>query len=219
MSRLIARRTRSRLLSSLPLLLLALVTTIGCGSTASPDLSTSRNSPEWISRPNRIDDEGSERAIYAVGMADSNPNRSMQLVQARTRGKAELARTVKVLVQSMVKDFMSSNRDYYESMDAASSVEYTEDISRQVTQQMLSGAKQWDDFHDPIDRTYFVLYRMDLDDVVLSYRDQMNAAFRREVTRRRILVDADDFEVDLDKQLAKLNGMSAEQIDNLAGGG
>mgnify|MGYP003702464365 CR=1 FL=1 len=205
--------------TSLLLLILTVVVTPSCSSTGSSDLSTSRNSPEWISRPSRVGDEGRERAIFAVGMADTNPNRSMQYSQARSRARTELARTVNVLVQSMVKDYMESNRDYYESMDTATSVEYTQDISRQVTQQMISGSKQWDDYHDPIDKTYFVLFRMDLDDVILSYRDQMNAAFRREVTRKRIKVDADDFEADLDKQLEKLNGMTAEQIDALVGGG
>jgi hypothetical protein len=200
-------------------LLLTLGSTVGCSSTGANDLSTSRNSPEWISRPSRIGDEGRERAIFAVGMADTNPNRSMQYSQARSRARTELARTVNVLVQSMVKDYMESNRDYYESMDSATSVEYSQDISRQVTQQMITGSKQWDDYHDPIDKTYFVLFRMNLDDVILSYRDQMNAAFRREVTRKRIKVDADQFEADLDKQLQKLNGMSAEQIDELVGGG
>lgn len=201
------------------LALLVVLSILGCSSTGPSGLSTARNSPEWISRPNRIGDEGSERAIFAVGMADTNPNRSMQSTQARSRARTELARTVNVLVQSMVKDYMESNRDYYESMDTATSVEYTQDISRQVTQQMISGSKQWDDYHDPVDKTYFVLFRMNLDDVILSYRDQMNAAYRREVTRNRIKVDADQFEADLDRQLQKLNGMTAEQIDALVGGG
>ncbi len=204
------------------LLLAALMTAVvavGCSSPQSQGLANSRNSPEWISRPNRIDGEGSERVIFAVGISNSNPNRALQQSQARTRARTELARTVNVLVQSMVKDYMATNRDYYESMDTSSSTEYTQDISRQVTDQMISGAKQWDEYHDPIDQTYFVLYRMDLDDVILSYRDQMNAAFRREVTRKRIKADADEFEADLDEQLDKLNGMTADQIDALLGGG
>ncbi len=191
----------------------------GCASTEPQSLSTASNSPEWISRPNRIGEEGEVRAVYGVGIAETNPNRAMQLTQARTRARTEIARTVNVLVQSMVTDYMSSNRDYYESMDTASSVEYTQDISRQVSDQMISGAKQWDDFHDPIAKTYFVLYRMDLDDVILTYRDQMNAAFRRELTRKRIKADAAEFEADLDKQLDKLNGMSAAEVDALMGGG
>jgi hypothetical protein len=216
MAQLITKRLFS---TALPLLLLVPVSTIGCSSTGPHGLSSGRNSPEWISRPSEAADEGTERALFAVGMADTNPNRSMQYTQARSRARTELARTVNVLVQSMVKDYMGSNRDYFESMDTASSTEYTQDISRQVTQQMISGAKQWDDYHDPIDKTYFVLYRMDLDDVILSYADQMNAAFRREVTRKRIKVDADEFEADLDKQLDKLNEMTSAQINALVGGG
>jgi len=209
----------SLLLTNSSLLLLVIVTAVGCSPSAavSQVSSTPRQIPEWISRPSHVGDEGHDLAIFAVGKSGANSNRSVQASDARRRARGELARTVNVLVQSMVKEFMASHRDYYESMDSASSVEYTQDISRQVTQQMISGAKLWEDFHDPIEKAYYALYKMDLDEVILSYRDQMNAAFRREISRRRIMVDPEAFEADLDKQLNRLDTMTAKQIGALAG--
>ena len=155
---------------------------------------------------------GGEIAIFAVGKSDAHSNRSVQASDARRRARGELARTVNVLVQSMVRGFMETHRGYYESMDSASSVEYIQDISRQVTQQIISGAKLWEDFHDPIEKAYYALYKIDMTEVILSYRDQMNAAFRREVSRRRMVVDSEAFEVDLERQLNRLRGMTAKQI-------
>jgi hypothetical protein len=183
-----------------------------------PIVAESRNSPEWIARSNRIGDEGSARVIYAVGEAEANRNRMLQMTQARNRARNNLARTVGSLVQSMVKEYIAANRDYYEDMDVSATEEYTQDISRLVADQMISVARQWDDYRDPIDRSQFVLYQVDLEDVILSYRDQMSAAFRREVMRKRIKASADAFERDLDTQLQKLGEMTAEQLDALVGG-
>ncbi|MDG2148856.1 MAG: hypothetical protein P8N09_04955 [Planctomycetota bacterium] len=198
----------------LSVLLLASALLGGCSSPApTPQVSPGpRQLPEWISRPSHIDGEGGEIAIFAVGKSDAHSNRSVQASDARRRARGELARTVNVLVQSMVRGFMETHRGYYESMDSASSVEYIQDISRQVTQQIISGAKLWEDFHDPIEKAYYALYKIDMTEVILSYRDQMNAAFRREVSRRRMVVDSEAFEVDLERQLNRLRGMTAKQI-------
>ena len=189
----------------------------GC-ATDGQELSTSRNSPEWVAQSNRIDEEGDARVIYAVGMSEANRNPMLQMTQARNRARNELARTVGSLVQSMVKEYMSDNRDYYENMDISSSEEYMQDISRLVADQMISVARQWRDYRDPLDRTQFVLYRIELEDVILSYRDQMSAAFRREVMRKRIKASADSFERDLEQQIARLDEMTADEVDALLGG-
>ena len=209
------RQLGSRLVfGGLSVLLLAFALVGGCSSpTPTPQISSGpRQLPEWISRPSHIDDEGNGVALFAVGKSGAHSNRSMQADDARRRARGELARTVNALVQSMVRDFMETHRGYYESMDSAFSVEYIQDISRQVTQQIISGAKLWEDFHDPLEKAYYALYKMDMAEVILSYRDQMNAAFRREVSRRRMVVDSEAFEVDLGRQLNRLRGMTAKQI-------
>jgi hypothetical protein len=182
---------------------------------AQPD---SRNSPSWISSPSRILDEGSTRVLFAVGMAERSANFSMQKVQASGLARNELARFLGKLVEGMVKDYMGTNRDYFQSMDTAASEEYMQDVSREVTDQYVVGTLPWDDYRDPIDNSLFVLYRVELDDVIRSYGDHMSAYFQRELTRKRIQANAGDFGVDLDKQLKKLNAWTAADFDKLLSG-
>lgn len=204
--------TRLSLLTLLGGALLA----VGCSSPKSLT-TTGGSGPEWIDRPNGVFDEGSARVVYAVGSAADNPNPAARRMQAMARARSELARSLAVLVQGMVKDYMAVNRDFYE-MDTASSVEYYEDISRQVTDEMLVGSRQVDAYRDPSDNTYYVLVRLDFDDVISSYRAQMQAAYRREATRKRIKASADEFERDLDEQLDKLNEMKADEMNQAFGG-
>lgn len=200
----------------------ALVLALGvtsCGST--PDTAqtpVSQNGPAWIDRPQNVFDEGSAVVIQAVGIAADNPNPAARRQMAITRARQELAATMGTLVQGMVVSYMDTNRDFYD-MDSASSTEYYQDITRQVTQEMLVGSKAVDAWRDPIDNTYYVLMRLDLDDVILSYKSKMNGAYEREKTRQRIKANAMDFQKQLDDQLDKLNNMDAGQINSELMGG
>lgn len=207
---------RTRASIALAAMLACVVPTIGCASGNHATMPVSTNAPEWIDRPNGLFDEGSSRVVYAVGIAADNPNPAARRNMAISRGRAELARTLQTVVQGLVKDYMSTNRDFYD-MDTASSVEYYEDISRQVTDEVLVGSRQERAYRDPIDNTLYVLMRLDFDDVVSSYRAQMNAAFAREAVRKRIKAQADSFEGELDKQLEKLRGMEADAVAQLLG--
>lgn len=202
---------RSRLLAVLGGLLLAT-------ACASPSQTTASGAgPEWIDRPG-VTDEGDNRVLYAVGIAADNPNPAARRGAALANGRSELARSLATLVQGLVKSYMATNRDHYE-MDTASSVEYYEDLTRQVTEEVLVGSRQVDTYLDPIDRTYYVRMRLALDDVLASYRQQMQAAYYREASRQRIKVKADEFEKDLDTQLENLRDMRADEINRAFGVG
>jgi len=205
---------------SLPALCAALVAASLASACASaePAAPPPDRKPEWVARANTISDEGDSRVLFAVGVAEANPNRSMQRRQAQMRARNELARSISALVHGMVQHYVSGHRSYYEGMDESSSGEYTEDIARQVADQLIAGAKQWDDFHDPIDKSYFILYRMDVDDVIRAYSEQMNVAFRRELARQRIRADEESFQRDLQAQLHVLDGMTAAELDQLFAG-
>ena len=152
--------------------------------------------------------------IYAVGIAADNPNPAARRNQALARGRSELARTISTRCQSLVVDYMQTNRDLYD-MDGASSVEYYEDISRQVSDETLIGSQQARAWRDPEDGTYYVLMMLNFDDMIMEYKAKMQAAYQREAQRQRIKASAEDFESKLDEQLAKLDAMEATELNSL----
>lgn len=191
----------------------AAVLVVGCGSTKTASTEPDApNAPLWIDQPQSLADEGNNVVIYAVGSAADNPNRSARRNMALTRARQELAATMGVLVQSMVVSYMDTNRDFYD-MDSASSTEYYQDISRQVTQEMLVGSKQVDAYRDPISNEYYVLMRVDLDDVINSYKSKMSGTYDREATRRRIKANMEEFQGQMDAQLDQLRSMDAADLE------
>jgi hypothetical protein len=189
----------------------ALLTAVGCSSTGG-QTPVGDGSPDWVDRPMRAYDDGGSTAIYAVGIAAHNPNPAARRSMAIGRGRAELARTLNTLVQGMVEDYQSTNRDFYEGMDTASSLEMWSEISRQVTDEVLVGSHHVDSWRDPMSNTEYVLMKLEFNSVIAAYREEMSASFRREETRNRIQVDRDQMEGRLDEQLDALNNRSAEAL-------
>lgn len=195
----------------------ATVSLTGCGTTAA-SLPVGEGGPAWIDQPNGAYDESGQKSIQAVGLAQDNPNRTVRHNQAVARARAELAKSITIQVQGLVEDYMNTNRDFYD-MDGASSVEYFEEISRQVTNQTLVGSKQVDAWRDPVTNEEYILMRVDFDDVIHSYKERMAASFEREMQRKRIKAQKDQFENKLDEQIEKLNQAEIDQIRAMAGDG
>lgn len=211
------RVTQYSLLAILAAVLVAPL--VGCSSTDNSPSSTpeSAGAPAWIDRPNGAYDDGSEKAIYAVGIAAHNPNPAARRNSASARARDELARTVSTQVKGLVQDYMNTNRDFYD-MDGASSIEYFEQISSQVVNETLVGSKQVNAWKDPGDKTEYVLYRIDLDDMIASYKQKMQANAMREMQRNRIKAKKDSFEEKLNEQIDKIEEWEANQFNNLSDG-
>ena len=186
---------------------------VGCSSTQGGQTPVSNSdAPDWVDRPQRAYDDGEGTAIYAVGIAAHNPNPAARRSMAIGRGRAELARTLSTLVQGMVEDYQSTNRDFYEGMDTASSLEMWSEISRQVTDEVLVGSQHVDSWRDPQTNTEYVLMKLEFNNVIAAYREEMSASFRREQTRDRIKGDRDAMEARLDEQLGALRERDAEAL-------
>lgn len=190
---------------------------VGCAGTNEAKTPTSEGGPTWIDQPNGAYDDGGEMVIYAVGIAANNPNPAARRSMAGTRARDELARTIATSVKGLVQDYMNTNRDFYD-MDGASSVEYFEQISSQVVNETLVGSKQVNAWRDPATSTEYVLYRVDLDDVILSYKSKMQEAAKREMQRKRIKTQKDQFENKLNEQIDKIENWEAQQFNNLSTG-
>ena len=188
-----------------------------CASDAPQGPPPSR-SPAWLARSSQLADEGDRRVLFAVGRADADADRATQRQLAEKQAKIEMAKGVRLLVERMVRQYMGAHSAYYEPMDPTAADEYTEDVCQEVADDMAERAKPWDDYHDPIGKEYFVRLKMDLADVLASYRDRMTRAYERELLRERVAADAEAFAVDLESQLETLEGLSAGQLDDLLAG-
>ncbi|RKY19638.1 MAG: hypothetical protein DRQ55_10120 [Planctomycetota bacterium] len=185
---------------------------VGCSSTETAQTPVSEGGPDWVDRPQSAYDDGGTTAIYAVGIAANNPNPASRRAMAIGRGRTELANTLNILVQGMVEDYQSTNRDFYEGMDTASSLEMWSSISRQVTDQVMSGSQHVDSWRDPGTNTEYVLMMLEFNNVISAYKDKMEASFRRDQTRERIKVDQEAMMGRLDEQLDALRGRDASAV-------
>lgn len=201
-------------MARLPAPRLALIVVLAASSlltacAANGDLETTSttadNAPAWIDNVG-LYDEGNDKALHAVGVSNKNPNIHVRRSQASQRGRAELARMLNSLVQSMVEDYVSTNQDYYD-MDSASSVEMYEEISRIVTDNELIGSKPHIYWSDPIDGVTYALMKLEFDSVVASYRDEMQRSYERQQKRKQIKASRDEFEAKLDEQIEDMRDM------------
>lgn len=103
------------------------------GSTEAPakqDYSTS-GFPDFFLNP-----PTSEDAFYGVGTAKKQ-NPSLAKKTATARARDEIAQTVQVKVNNMLKDFMQESG----VGENAEALEFTESVSKQVSSQALTGSK------------------------------------------------------------------------------
>ena len=103
------------------------------GSTESPakqDYSTSGYPDFFLSPPVSND------LFYGVGTAKKQ-NPSLAKKTATARARDEIAQTVEVKVNNMLKDFMQESG----VGESAQALEFTESVSKQVSSQVLSGSK------------------------------------------------------------------------------
>ncbi|MCB9898272.1 MAG: LPP20 family lipoprotein [Planctomycetes bacterium] len=192
-----------------------LLPVLGCasdGEKTDATLPVGEGGPKWIDQPQGVYEEGGEQWIYAVGQANFDPNRSAQRNKAAMRARTEMARVLKVAVQSMAEDYQSTNRDFY-NMDAASSVEYYEEISRQVTDVTLSGSRQLDGWQDKATGDYYILYGMPLDTSFFdAYMKSAEDAYARYSQREMIKAQKEEYAGKLDEQLEKMKQMDDKQL-------
>lgn len=104
-----------------------------CGSSRSGSTEETgmKDVPEWFLNPPEAED-----AIYGVGMAKKqNPSLARKASIARARD--EIASQVQTKVQSMLKDFMQESG----IGENAQALEFTQSVSKQVTDMSLQGSK------------------------------------------------------------------------------
>lgn len=129
------------------LVFVAALTMIACGSSNKKE-NTPKNAmaaefegaPKWV----MMGGSGSSQEICAVGSVGGTRNPSLAKNAAVGKGRDELSRMLNVKVQSMLKSYMSTTTGGEEFGTAANDEQHIVDVSKQITDQTLSGTEQKD---------------------------------------------------------------------------
>jgi len=116
--------------------------------------------PAWVTKGAGVFGDR-ERAFYGVGIAENIPSEALRRTTADNRALAEIARSVSVVVTTLMKDYMSSTSVVEDRQ--TSSEQYIEDTSKYFSSQVLSGAKiidRWDN-----GKTAYSLAKLPLNDL------------------------------------------------------
>lgn len=175
---------------------------VSCGSSDDPvdpeeddeEIERPRgNYPEWFLDPPNASD-----TLYAIGIAEKQ-TLQLALDTATARARNEIARIVKVKVSTMTKDFLEEAGVTGESV----STEFTQVVSKQVSDNTLTGTmrdKTFVDDSDPERSTVFVMVRLSLADMSGAIEEVMKnnaAAYAR--------LQANKGFEDLENELKKLD--------------
>jgi len=167
------------------LMVLSLAFVLGCGSSPSSS-SQANNMPEWVN------DFPPEDVLWGIGVAKQS-SQSMSMTTAEARARVSIARQLNTKVQAMFTDY---NQD---AGNAGSQVNVSlqEDVSRQITNMDVSGARPIKRWSAP-DGTWWYLVEINKSDALAAVSSVINresATFAEFKTQQALAL--------LDAQLAK----------------
>ncbi len=149
----------------------------GTGGVVAAELD---GAPDWV-----LGNSNTKNEICGVGSAGGTRNASVARTAAMGRGRTEIARTLEVRVQSMLKDYQATTTGGEYFGQAANDEQHIEDVSRQITDTSLSGSelkKTW--ISKP--GTLYVLMCVDLNKFkdAVNRMSQLNEQVRAAVVER-----------------------------------
>jgi len=183
-------------------LALSLVAAAGCASTPEPPGNLVRDelagAPEWVRKgcSHAWEDEDDKR-ICGVGSMGGTRNAGLARAGATARARTEIARTLQVQVESMLKDYQATTTGGQEFGRAAADDQHVTDVSRQITEMTLSGTEMVDSWISD-SGTFYALVALDVE----RFKDAVGRMENlSEGVRRAVIERADEAFEDLDRQL------------------
>jgi hypothetical protein len=145
----------------------------GCASApdASPAVSDS-SMPPWIN------DQVPEDVLWGVGVSSAS-NQGLRLDSATAGARADIARQLKTLAQSMITTYQREAGN----LNATAELGFEESINRQVAQANLQGASRELAWTTPDGKTLWVRVKMSKADVFNSITADVNKAVENEASR------------------------------------
>ena len=114
--------------------------------------------PQWV-----IGNASTPSQICGVGSAAASRNVSMMRTTAMQRGRTEISKIIGTKVSAVLTDYSSKTISSNESQKSVSSERQIEDISKQITESVLSGSEQKDQWTSNSSGTLYVLMCTDVE--------------------------------------------------------
>jgi len=109
-------------------------------------------------------------SLYGVGSSPKAPAASVTYERGKERARADLAANFSAEIQSLTKDFEQTVQALTEQNSESSKVqELFQTTRQQFVVQTLVGAEMYDSWTDPVDGTYYVLFRLAKDNVAVEF--------------------------------------------------
>ena len=176
---------------------------VGCASTG--------KAPEWVVKGNGAYSGQEGTAVYAVGIAGPDPNVQAQTDKAALNGRVKLARMMNAYVAELAKNFVRTHQDFFRRDEThASSVEFFEQVSKQVTEATLKGSHQVDSWVDlkglrgsQSKDALYMLMILPLDSAFYDAAAEQYKAVLRQRAAALLKVQTDEALRELDRELEK----------------
>jgi hypothetical protein len=151
--------------------------------------------PKWVSMGCAAYFGEKKDKICGVGAVAGMTNPAMARTAAQGRGRTEIARSIKVKVKSMLKDYAAVTKGG--PGNKLNNEEHIEDVSKQITDTTLSGTRLQDTFISS-SGTWYALMVLDTE----AFKESLKAAENNldEKTRAAIVERADKAFSEIDQE-------------------
>ena len=157
----------------------------GCASSGPQNPGTIieeelKGAPDWV-----LNGRGKDKdRIYGLGSVAGTRNVALARTTAQGRGRTEIARSLQLKVESMLKDYQSTTTGGEYFGKHAADEQHIEDVSRQITDLTLNGTRQEKNWVSNTG-TLYVLMSLDVD----SFRGAVQSMGQLDEEVRAAVVD------------------------------
>jgi hypothetical protein len=145
---------------------------LGCGGSAQTSAPPPPIAPEWVTKTPMAAD-----AIYGIGIANVGPNVVLARQKAEDNARQNIAKVIDTRVKNMMDQFMQEHQDLV-NPDMQTSTEFTQTVSRSVSQAALSGCQIEEVWHDGPNKIMYAKAVITKTDIVKQVKQ--NAAANRQ---------------------------------------
>lgn len=133
-------------------------------------------------------------ALLGMGIAEHAkiPDKNLQRVAAVSRARNEIASELRVMVESVVKDYTEAA--FTENLGQGEVQTLVENVQKTIVDETLIGSKVHDVWINPANGDYYVLMTMSADDIAARLRQEIVDA-----ERGRLRLDAERAHQELDR--------------------
>jgi len=148
----------------------ALVLIVGLAACGGP--------PKWVKQGSGVMNEKDSKAFFGVGSVTGVRNEPLAWDTAENRGRAEIAKTFETYTGYLMRDYAASTTAG--DFTRMSEEQNVERAIKTITTTTLSGVRPIDRYKDDKTGTYYVLTKLNLEDMKnnLEHAKELNAEVR-----------------------------------------